>query len=80
MISWIVRIMLSVAGVITGWFVARDATNFGLTQMAVAILLMIFFLAGAAFWPSLVAWFRHRPEPQGRTNPQEGRQPPPRLS
>jgi hypothetical protein len=80
MISLIVRVLLSMAGVITGWFVARDATNFDLIQMAVAILLMIFFLAGAAFWPSLLAWFRHRREPQGRTNPRGVRQPPARPS
>src|ERR671918_60108 len=36
MIGWIVRMTLSIAGVITGWFVAREATNFGLIQMVVA--------------------------------------------
>jgi hypothetical protein len=30
MIGWIVRMTLSIEGVITGWFVAREATNFGL--------------------------------------------------
>ena len=61
MIGWVVRIVMSMAGVITGWFVAREATNFGVIQMVVAILLMTFFLAVAAFWPSVVAWFRNRP-------------------
>src|SRR5580700_11725154 len=36
-----------IARVITGWFVARDAANFSFIQMAVSLLLMIFFIAVA---------------------------------
>jgi hypothetical protein len=63
MVGWIVRIVMAVAGVITGWFVARDAANFDLIQMVVSILLMTFFIAVAAFWPNLWAWLRHSPKP-----------------
>jgi hypothetical protein len=58
MFGWIVRIILSVAAVITGWFVARDAANFGIIQMAVGLLLMTGFVAIAAFWKPLAAWLR----------------------
>lgn len=58
MLGWMVRIILSVAAVITGWFVARDAANFGIMQMAVGLLLMTGFVAIAAFWKPLTAWRR----------------------
>ena len=57
MISWIVRIVWFIASVITGWFVARSAANFGVIQMVVSLLLITFFIAVAIFWQYLVAWF-----------------------
>lgn len=58
MISWIVRIAMFLASIVTGWFVASDAGNFDVIQMAVSLLLITLFIAIAAFWPSLVAWLR----------------------
>ena len=55
MLGWVIRIVLSISGVITGWFVAEGATNFSIVQMVVALLLIIFFFAAAAFGPSWVA-------------------------
>jgi len=69
MFGWIVRIVMALAGVVTGWFVAREAANFGLFQMVVAILLLVFFVAVAAFWPSLAGLLRNRREPEDRANP-----------
>lgn len=69
MFGWIVRIVMALAGIITGWFVAREAANFGLFQMVVAILLVVFFVAAAAFWPSLAGLFRNRRKPEDRANP-----------
>ena len=43
MINWIIRIVMFLAGIVTAWFVARDAGNFGVIQMAVSLLLIIFF-------------------------------------
>ena len=60
MFGWIVRIILSVAALITGWFVARDAPNFGIVQLAVGLLLVTAFLAVAAFWKQLLAWLKRR--------------------
>jgi hypothetical protein len=63
MIGWLVRGAMLVAGVIAGWFVARDAAKFGLLQMMISLLLITAFLAIAAFWPSWAAWFRNRRGP-----------------
>jgi hypothetical protein len=52
MINWIVRGLLIVAGVITGWFIAKDAPNFGVIQMMVALLLLTLTVAIIAFWPA----------------------------
>ena len=52
MISWIVRFLLIAAGVVTGWFIAEDAANFGVVQMMVALLLLTLTVAVVAFWPS----------------------------
>ena len=40
MFGWLVRVLLIVAGAITGWFVTRDATNFGVLQMFVMLALI----------------------------------------
>ncbi len=52
MISWIVRFLMIAAGVVTGWFVAKDAVNFGVIQMMVALMLLTLIVAVLAFWPS----------------------------
>ena len=51
MISWIVRILMIAAGVVTSWFVAKDAPIFGVAQVMVALLLLTFIVAILAFWP-----------------------------
>ena len=57
MLGWIVRLVMFIASVITGWFVARDTTSLDVIEMVVSLLLIIAFLAVGAFWPYLVAWF-----------------------
>jgi hypothetical protein len=52
MISWIARGLLILAGVITGWFVSRDAPNFGVVQGMVAVALLGLTVAVLAFWPA----------------------------
>lgn len=51
MFGWIARGLLIAAGVVTGWFVAKDAPNFGVVQMMVALLLLTLIVAIIAFWP-----------------------------
>jgi hypothetical protein len=52
MISWIVRILMIVAGVVTGWFIAKDAPIFGMAQVMVALMLLTLIVGVLAFWPS----------------------------
>lgn len=52
MFSWLIRILLLVAGSITGLFVAKDAANFGLVQAVVAMFLIVLFGFVLAFWPT----------------------------
>jgi uncharacterized membrane protein YoaK (UPF0700 family) len=50
-VSWIIRILMVAAGVVTSWFVAKDAPIFGVAQVMVALLLLTFIVAVLAFWP-----------------------------
>ena len=52
MLSWLVRVLLIVAGVIAEIFVARDAVNFALVQGVVALLLGVLIVFVLAFWPA----------------------------
>ena len=51
MIGWIVRSLLAVGGVLTSWFIARDAPNFGVIQMVMSLILLTLAVAVIAFWP-----------------------------
>jgi hypothetical protein len=50
-LGWVARGLLIAAGFVASWFVARDAPQFGLVQMAVALLLLVFVVWVLAFWP-----------------------------
>jgi hypothetical protein len=52
MISGIVRILLAAGGIVTGWFVAKDAPNFGVIQTMTALILLTLVVAVGAFWPA----------------------------
>jgi cytochrome bd-type quinol oxidase subunit 1 len=64
MVSWIVRIVMSLAAVITGWFVVEDSPNFGIFQMAVAVILIILFVAIIVFWTSIRSRFTRKRKPE----------------
>ena len=51
MLGWVARGLLIAAGFLASWFVARDAPQFGLVQMAVALLLLVLVVWVLAFWP-----------------------------
>jgi hypothetical protein len=51
-IGWVARGLLIVAGFVASWFVAKDAPQFGLMQVAVALILFVFVLWVLAFWPA----------------------------
>jgi hypothetical protein len=52
MVAWIARGLLVAGGSVTSWFVAKDAPNFGLLQMAAGLLLLALMVSVIAFWPS----------------------------
>jgi hypothetical protein len=52
MVSWLFRVLLLVAGSITGFFAAKDSPNFGVVQMMVAIMLIVLVVFVLAFWPA----------------------------
>jgi uncharacterized membrane protein YbhN (UPF0104 family) len=58
MLGWIVRGLLLAAGTITSLFVAREAHQYEIMQMVVAIFLFVLGVAAAAFWPLFTAWLR----------------------
>jgi uncharacterized membrane protein YoaK (UPF0700 family) len=51
MLSWIFRGFLIVVGFVASWFVAKDAPQFGVMKMAVALILLVLVVAVLAFWP-----------------------------
>ena len=51
MLGRVVRGFLIVAGFVASWFMAKDAPQFGLLQMAVAIFLFVLAVWVLAFWP-----------------------------
>ena len=50
MLAWIVRCLLLVAAPIAALFVSRDALNFGIVEMLVAIILMVGVVLAASAW------------------------------
>jgi hypothetical protein len=59
-LNWLIRPIFLVAAIIAGWFVAEDATNFGIVQMAIAILLITALVALAAFLEAALEWLKER--------------------
>lgn len=60
MVQWIVRLLLVISGSIASWFVARDALNFAVVQMVIAVLLFTVVIFIAAFWSTIKNWFIHK--------------------
>lgn len=54
MLSWLVRLILIVAGILAEFFVARDAINFSIIQGVMALLIFGVIVIALAFWP--VRW------------------------
>jgi hypothetical protein len=57
-ISWLLQPIMAAAAAIATWFVAEDSANFGVVQMAAAVLLMTTIVALATFWRSLFSWIK----------------------
>jgi hypothetical protein len=66
MIGLIARMVMVVAGIITDWFIVRDAHNFELIQVFVGVFLVTSVVGVAVFWPSLMSWLGNRREREDR--------------
>ena len=65
-----VRLLMVIAAPIAAWFVGRDALNFPVVQMVVAIGLFTLLAAALAFAPLLKRW-KHKKkmrQQEGETN------------
>ena len=60
MLNLIIRPIMIVAALIAGWFVARDAVNFNVIQLVVALFLLTAIVAIGACWESISDWLRDR--------------------
>lgn len=60
MLGWLVRLLFIIAGTITGWFVASNATNFIVLQMFVMLGIVAIFMGGLAFAPMIRSWFKRQ--------------------
>jgi hypothetical protein len=49
MFNWLARGVLIAAGFVVSWFMTKDSPQFGIMEMAVAVLLFMLLLA---FWPA----------------------------
>ncbi|MET3649206.1 uncharacterized protein YacL [Phyllobacterium ifriqiyense] len=60
MLGWLVRLLFIIAGTITGWFVATNATNFIVLQMFVMLGIITIFIGAFTFFPIIRTWFRRQ--------------------
>jgi len=51
MLGLILRGFLIAVGVVASWLVAKDSPQYGIMQMAVALLLLVLIVCVVAFWP-----------------------------
>jgi len=66
MLNVLLRPIIIVAAIIAGWFVSRDAVNFTVIEMTVALFLITALIAIAAFWEILSDWWKSRAERRRR--------------
>jgi len=62
---WPADLLLRAGGVVTGWFVSRDAPGFDVMQMMVATLILAAAVAALVYWRPLVDFWRARWKPRG---------------
>jgi hypothetical protein len=51
-VSWIVRGLLVISGIVTGWFVSKDAPNFSFIQGMVSLVVVAVIVLVLAYWPA----------------------------
>lgn len=57
-ISWLLQPIMAASAFVAAWFVAEDSANFGVVQMAAAVLIIVSLVGLATFWRPIVNWLR----------------------
>ena len=60
MLNWAIRLVMVISAFVAGLFVARDATNFHIVQMVVALFVITLIVAISAYLEVLLDRFRNR--------------------
>ena len=56
MLGWVIRALLFLSGILTGLFMSKEAHQYPIMQMMVAIFLFVLLIGGVAAWP----WIKSR--------------------
>ena len=57
-ISWLLQPIMTASAFVAAWFVAEDSANFGVVQMAAAVLILVSLVGLATFWRPILDWFK----------------------
>jgi hypothetical protein len=52
MFSWLIRILMILAGAMAEWLIARDSPRFQLVELFMSFFLVLLMIYVAAFWPA----------------------------
>lgn len=63
MLEWLVHEVMTIAGTVTGWFIAPASANFGVLQLTISLVLIVICILIVIFWRDLVSFFRKQPRP-----------------
>lgn len=55
--TWLIRILMAVAGVVAGWFVARDQLGYTIMQLVILLLLGLVVAVLILYFPRLRRFF-----------------------
>lgn len=59
MMSWVIRILLFMGGIVASWFVTRDSNHYPIISFVSALLLLTIFISIWAFWPTICRFYRN---------------------
>lgn len=65
MFTWVIRIILFIAGVITGWFLPDNAENLEVVKMVIGMFIIVIFVLLIVYRKRLMAWLDGRELPPG---------------
>lgn len=60
--TWLVRVVLFVAGIVAGWFIPRDQIGYDIVQFVVAILFLLVVSLIVLYFPRIKHMFSAIPD------------------